>query len=231
MLKEKFKKLTSAKTLQHWSSHLTKAVLNSQNIHNQTHYDCITTPPVQSMVRIEILPDGISPKILTTGEMELFIPMDCMVGPQAISPDVKIHITTSENAVWFFTPTSPLILHPLLISGSRVLVFQVSSTNTYALSRRDSTGTVIFVSRTQDRTEVQFEKAQATALQAVWAITPHQVIKPGVVLAEGAGATAYIYLERDDTPVFLPYHRLARALQSCATSACTGYISTRSTRE
>ena len=69
---------------------------------------------------------------------------------------------------------------------------------------------MFLVSRIQHRLEVQSEKAQAIALQSVWAITPHQVIKPGVILAEGAGATAYVLLEGDDTPVFLPYHRLAR---------------------
>lgn len=81
MLKEQLKKLTSTKILQHWSPHLTKAVfsLNSQNIHNQTPCDRIATPPVQNMVQTEILPDGISSKILTTGEMELFTPMDCEV--------------------------------------------------------------------------------------------------------------------------------------------------------
>ena len=69
---------------------------------------------------------------------------------------------------------------------------------------------MFLVSRIQHRLEVQSEKAQAIALQSVWAITPHQVIKPRVILAEGAGATAYVLLEGDDTPVFLPYHRLAR---------------------
>lgn len=139
MLTEQLRKLTSTKALQPWSSPLTKVVflLNSRNIHNQTPYDHITTPPVQNMVRIEILPDGISPKIVTTGQMELFTPTDCMVGPRPVSLDVKIHIITPENAVWFCTPTSPLILHPLLISNSRVLVFQVSLTNTCALSRGD----------------------------------------------------------------------------------------------
>lgn len=71
MLKEQLEKLTSTKTSQHCSSHLTKAgffLLNSWNIHNQTIYDCIATPPVQNIVRTEILPDGNSPKILTTGE-------------------------------------------------------------------------------------------------------------------------------------------------------------------
>ena len=72
MLREQLKKLTSTKTLQHWSSHLSKArfLLNSWNIYYQTFYDHITPPPVKNMVRTEILPDGNSPKILTTGEME-----------------------------------------------------------------------------------------------------------------------------------------------------------------
>ena len=85
--------------------------------------------------------------------------------------------------------------------------------NTRVLSRGDSTGTVLLVLQTQHRIEVQSEKAQAIALQSVWAITPHQVIKPRVILTEGAGATAYVLLEGDDTPGSLPYHRLAhRAL-------------------
>lgn len=54
---------------------------------------------------------------LTTGEMELFTPMDCEVGLQPIDLDVKIHMTP-ENALWFCTLTSPLMLHPLLISDS-----------------------------------------------------------------------------------------------------------------
>lgn len=38
MLEEHFKKLTSVKSLQRWSLHLTKTgfLLSSQNIHNQT---------------------------------------------------------------------------------------------------------------------------------------------------------------------------------------------------
>jgi len=52
----------------------------------------------------------------------------------------------------------------------------------------------------------------------VWALSPHQVIKPGAILAKGAGATVYMLLEGDDTPV-LPHHRLAHhPLQSCTRS-------------
>lgn len=113
-----------------------------------------------------------------------------------------------QGSTAHYIPNS-LLLHPLLISDSQVLVFQVSSRNTCALSRGDSIGTVLLLSRTQHRIEAHFDKAQAIALQSVWSITPHQVIKPGVILAEGPGATAYILLEGDDTPVFLPYHRLS----------------------
>lgn len=120
VLKEKLKKLTSTKTLQQWSPHLTKAVflLNCQNICNQTPYDQITTPPLQNMVKIQILPDGVSPKILTTGETELFTPTDCVVELRPISLDMKIRMIIPKNAVCFCIPTSPLILHPLVISAS-----------------------------------------------------------------------------------------------------------------
>ncbi|XP_075000724.1 uncharacterized protein LOC142079948 [Calonectris borealis] len=128
-------------------------------------------------------------------------------GPQPVSLDVKIHIITPENAAWFCTPT-PLALHPLSISDAGVLVLQGPSRNTCAFSRGDSTGTVLPVSRTQQRVEAQSEKAQATALQSVWAITPHQVIKSGAILAQGAGVTAHVLLEGDDTAVFLPYRRV-----------------------
>ncbi|KAK2511509.1 hypothetical protein Q9233_016920 [Columba guinea] len=120
------------------------------------------------MVQIEILPDGISSKILTTGEMELFTPMDCEVGRRSINLDVKVHIITPENGVWLCPLTTSLTLHPLLISDSRVVVFQVSSMTTCALSRGDSIGTVLFVSQTQRHVEVQSEKAQAMAFQSVW---------------------------------------------------------------
>lgn len=69
---------------------------------------------------------------------------------------------------------------------------------TCALSRGDSIGTVLFVWQTQRHVEVQSDKAQAMAFQSVWVITPHQVVKPGVILAEGAGATAYVLLEGED---------------------------------
>lgn len=58
---------------------------------------------------------------LTTGEIKLFTPMDCEVGLQPIDLEVKIHMTP-ENAVWFCTLTSLLMLHLLLISDSQVLV-------------------------------------------------------------------------------------------------------------
>ena len=80
------------------------------------------------------------------------------------------HLVSGLN--WFCTPTSPLMLRPLLISDSWVLLFQVSSTKICALSRGDSTGAVLLVSRTQHQAEVPSEKAQAIALQSVWAITP-----------------------------------------------------------
>ena len=67
--------------------------------------------------------------------------------------------------------------------------------NTCAFSRGDSIGTVLLVSRMQHQIEVQPEKAQAITLQYVGAITPQQVIKPRVVLAEGGGATACVLLE------------------------------------
>ncbi|XP_014809726.1 PREDICTED: uncharacterized protein LOC106895111 [Calidris pugnax] len=85
-------------------------------------------------------------------------------------------------------PTSPLVLHPLLISNSQVFVFQVSLVNTCASSRGDSIGMLLLVLQTQHLIEVHSEKAQAIALQSVWAITPHQVIKPKVTVAEGAEA-------------------------------------------
>ena len=75
--------------------------------------------------------------------MELFTLTDCTVGPQPISLDVKIHIITPESAIWFCTPTSALILHPLLISDSQVLVFQVSLANTCISSIGDGIGTVL----------------------------------------------------------------------------------------
>ncbi|OPJ66867.1 hypothetical protein AV530_016836 [Patagioenas fasciata monilis] len=98
--------------------------------------------------------------------MELFTPMDCEVGPQSLDTDVKIQVITSENAVWLSTMTS-LNLHPLLVSDSRVLVFQVTSVNTCTFSRGDNVGTVLPMSRTQHCIEVQSEKAQARALQTV----------------------------------------------------------------
>lgn len=152
------------------------------------------------------------------------------VGLRPVSLGEKIHIITPENGIWFCTPNSPLILHPLLRSDSWLFVFQISLRNTCALSRGDSIGTVLLVLQTQYGIEVQSEETQAVGLQSVWAITPCQVIKLGMVLAEGAGAMAYALLEGDDALVFLPYHRLAHcALWSCTTSTCPGYISTRST--
>lgn len=50
---------------------------------------------------------------------------------------------------------------------------------------------------------------QAIALQSMQAITLHQVIKPGLILAKGVGIMVYVLPEGDDTPVFLPHHRLA----------------------
>uniref|UniRef100_A0A8C3K197 ribonuclease H n=1 Tax=Calidris pygmaea TaxID=425635 RepID=A0A8C3K197_9CHAR len=91
-------------------------------------------------------------------------------------------------------PTS-LILHPLLISNSRVFVFQVSLVNTCASSRGDSIGMLLLVLQTQHRIEVHSEKAQAIALQSVWAITPHQVIKPEGIVGEGAGAARMYHWE------------------------------------
>lgn len=41
----------------------------------------------------------------------------------------------------------------------------------------------------------------------MWAITPHCVIKSGVILTKGAGAITYVLLEGDDIPVFLPLLR------------------------
>lgn len=140
--------------------------------------------------------------------MELFTPTDCVMGPRPITLDVHIRIVTAENAIWFCTPASP-ILHPLLISNSQVLVFQVSSTNICALSRGGSTETMLLVSQTPHRFEVQSEKVQTRALLSMWAITSHQVIKPRIILAEGAGAMAYVLPEGEDTPVFLPCHKLA----------------------
>ena len=69
--------------------------------------------------------------------------------PQPIRIDVTIHIITPEKAIWFSTPTSALILHPLLITDFQVLVFLVFLMNTCALCRRDSTGMVLLVSQTQ----------------------------------------------------------------------------------
>lgn len=90
------------------------------------------------------------------------------------------------------------MLHPLLISDSRVLVFQVSSVNTCVLSRGDSSGTMSLVSQTQHPTEVQSEEVQTTTFQSVWAISPQQVVKPRVTPADGAGAAAYVLLEGDN---------------------------------
>lgn len=58
---------------------------------------------------------------------------------------------------------------------------------------------MLSVARTQHRTEVQSEKAQAIALQSVQAITPHQVIKPTGILAEEAGAIVHVLLEGGNT--------------------------------
>lgn len=145
--KEQLKNLTSTKTLQQWSAHLTKAVflLNNWNIHNQMPYNCIRSPPVLNMVRIEVLPDGISPKISTTGKMELFAPMDCVVGLESVSVDIKIHVITVTNeCVWdclnpwhssmvLYSNFSPYATSSVNIRFSS-FVFQISSTTTRALS-------------------------------------------------------------------------------------------------
>lgn len=65
-------------------------------------------------------------------------------------------------------------------------------------------GMVLLVLQTQHQIEAQSEKVQATALQSVWAIAPHHIIEPRVILAGEAGATVYVLLEGDDTPVLLP---------------------------
>lgn len=118
----------------------------------------------------------------------------------------------------------PSILYPLIISYSQVLVFHVSLIISCALSRGGCNGTMLLVSQTRHPVKVQSEKAKATPLQSVWLITPFPVAKPGVILAEGAGATAYVSLHRDDIPVFL--HRLACcAFQACTISTHLGYNS------
>lgn len=150
--------------------------------------------------------------------MELFILMDCVVGLRPFSLDMRIHIVSPESAIWLCTA---LISHLLLISDSRVLVFQVSSMNTCVLPRGDGIGMVLLVLRTQHRIEVQSEKVQATARQSVWAIAPHHVIKPRVILAGEAGATVCVLLEGDGTPVLLP----SLAGLSCFMVFCYKHIS------
>lgn len=70
-------------------------------------------------------------------------------GTRPIILKVEIHIITPEDAIWFCTLLSPLVLYSLLILNSRVPVFQVSSKNTCALSRGDGVGTVLPVLQTQ----------------------------------------------------------------------------------
>lgn len=153
---------------------------------------------LQNVMGTEVLPGGICPKMVTAGETELFTLMDCVVGPWPVGLDVKVHIITPKNTVWLCALSPALILHPLLISDSRVLVCQVSSMNTCTLPRGD---TMLLVSQTQRWIEVQSEKAGARALQTVWVINPHQVIKLWVILAEGAGATR-MYYWKVVTPLF-----------------------------
>lgn len=72
------------------------------------------------MVRTEVLPDGVSSKMLE--KVELFTPMDSVLGLQPINLEMTIYITTPDNTVWFCTLHSPL-LRPLLASYSQVPVF------------------------------------------------------------------------------------------------------------
>lgn len=66
---------------------------------------------------------------------------------------------------------------------------------------------MLLVSQTQHPVKVPSEIAQDTPLQPVWPITQSPVTRPGVILAEGAGAIMCVSPDRDDTPVFL--HSLA----------------------
>lgn len=101
---------------------------------------------LQNVMWTEVLPGGICPKMVTVGETEWFTLMDCVTGPRPVGLDVEVHIITPKNTVWLCALTPDLILHPLLISDSRVLVCQVPSMNTRTLSRGD---TILLVSQTQ----------------------------------------------------------------------------------
>lgn len=64
------------------------------------------------------------------------------------------------------------------------------------------------MSQTKHEIEVQSVKAQFTALQSLQAIIPYQVPEPGAILSGGTGAKLYVLLDRDNTPIYLPYHKL-----------------------
>ena len=111
-----------------------------------------------------------------------------MTGVKYQKEPVGFWSKTLQGSAIHHNPTSPIVLQPLLISNSRGFVFQVSLVSICASSRGDSIGLLLLVLQTQHLIEVHSEKAQGTALQSVWAITPHQVIKPEVTGAEGAEA-------------------------------------------
>lgn len=85
-------------------------------------------------------------------ELEVIIPDDIvsrglrqMTGLKNHEKPVGFWSKVLQGSTTHYIPNS-LILHPLLISDSQVLVFQVSSRNTCALSRGDSIGMVLLLS-------------------------------------------------------------------------------------
>lgn len=129
--------------------------------------------------------------------MKLFTPMDCEVGLQPIR--CRNSYDSRECCKDLYPDFSSYVTFFANIRFSSSYISGISEH--LALARRDSIGTTLLVSQTQHLIAVQSEKMQGTAFQSVWSINPHQLVKPGVIPAEGGGAAVYVLLEGDNTPV------------------------------